>query len=136
MKRLAALALAVPAILLAGLALGPGDVRAGEQDRDEKKVEKRVIVRPAGRSMLGVGLDETEGELRGAKVRSVEEGSPAEKAGIKGGDVIVRFDGIRVDNIYDYTFALRSRKPGQDVRITVKRGGQELDLVATLGRRP
>ena len=50
--------------------------------------------------------------------------------------MIVRFDGIRVDNIYDYTFALRSRKPGQDVRITVKRGGQELDLVATLGRRP
>ena len=37
-------------------------------------------------------------------------------------DVIVRFDGIRVDNIYDYTFALRSRKPGQNVRITVKRG--------------
>jgi hypothetical protein len=41
-----------------------------------------------------------------------------------------------VDNIYDYTFALRTRKPGQDVRITVKRGGQTVDLVATLGRRP
>jgi len=38
--------------------------------------------------------------------------------------VIVRFDGIRVDNIYDYTFALRSRKPGQDVRITVKRAAR------------
>jgi S1-C subfamily serine protease len=43
---------------------------------------------------------------------------------------------VHIDNIYDYTYALRSRKPGQQVRITVKRGDQELDLVATLGRRP
>jgi S1-C subfamily serine protease len=50
--------------------------------------------------------------------------------------VIVRFDGIRVDNIYDYTFGLRTRKPGQEVRITVKRGGNDVELVATLGRRP
>lgn len=76
---------------------------------------------------------QTEG---GVLLSGVRNGGPAEKAGLKGGDVIVRFDGIRVDNIYDYTFALRSRKPGQDVRITVKRGGQEVDLVATLGRRP
>ena len=43
---------------------------------------------------------------------------------------------MRVDNIHDFTFGLRTRKPGQDVRITVKRGGQEMDFVATLGRRP
>ena len=66
----------------------------------------------------------------------MRDGSPAQKAGLAANDVIVRFDGIRVDNIYDYTFALRTRKPGQDVRITVKRGGQSVDLVATLGRRP
>jgi hypothetical protein len=76
---------------------------------------------------------QTEG---GVLLSGVRTGAPADKAGLKGGDVIVRFDGIRVDNIYDYTFALRSRKPGQDVRITVKRDGSELDLVATLGRRP
>ena len=50
--------------------------------------------------------------------------------------MIVKFDGVRIDNIYDYTFALRSRKPGQTVRITVKRGGVESERVATLGRRP
>jgi len=76
---------------------------------------------------------QTEG---GVLLDGVREGSPAEKAGLRAGDVIVRFDGVRVDNIYDYTFALRTRKPGQDVRITVKRGGQDTDLVATLGRRP
>jgi hypothetical protein len=76
---------------------------------------------------------QTEG---GVLLGDVRDGSPAQKAGLRGGDVIIRFDGVRVDNIYDYTFALRTRKPGQDVRITVKRGGQETDLVATLGRRP
>jgi len=76
---------------------------------------------------------QTEG---GVLLDDVRDGSPAQKAGIKGGDVIVRFDGMRVDNIYDYTFGLRTRKPGQEVRITVKRDGKEVDLVATLGRRP
>ena len=76
---------------------------------------------------------QTEG---GVLLSGVRNGSPADQAGLKGGDVIVLFDGIRVDNIYDYTFALRSRKPGQDVHITVKRGGAEQILTATLGRRP
>jgi len=72
----------------------------------------------------------------GVLLSGVRSGGPAEKAGLLGGDVIVKFDGIQIDNIYDYTFALRSRKPGQAVRITVKRAGAEKDLVATLGRRP
>ncbi len=76
---------------------------------------------------------QTEG---GVLLSGVRAGSPAEKAGLLQGDVIVKFDDVRIDNIYDYTFALRSRKPGQDVRITVKRGAEERTLVATLGRRP
>jgi serine protease Do len=132
MKRLAALALAVPAILLAGLALGPGDVRAGEKDQDEKKVEKRVIVRHAGGAMLGVGLDETEGDLRGAKVRSVEEGSPAEKAGIKEGDVIVRFDGEAVRSAGQLARLVGETPAGRSVGIDVSRGGATQKLTATL----
>jgi hypothetical protein len=76
---------------------------------------------------------QTEG---GVLLSGVRDNSPAHKSGLAANDVIVRFDGIRVDNIYDYTFALRTRKPGQDVRITVKRGGLDVDLIATLGRRP
>jgi hypothetical protein len=76
---------------------------------------------------------QTEG---GVLLSGVRGGSPADSAGLKGGDTIIRFDGLRVDNIYDYTFALRSRKPGQAVRITVKRDGAERELVATLRRRP
>src|SRR5262249_34952120 len=76
---------------------------------------------------------QTEG---GVLLSGVPEGGPAATAGIQGGDVIIKFDGVRIDNIYDYTYALRSRKPGQQVRITVKRKGGEQDLLVTLGRRP
>ena len=72
----------------------------------------------------------------GVLLSGVRAGSPADSAGLRGGDTVVRFDGIAIDNIYDYTFALRSRKPGQRVRITVARGGREVELAATLGRRP
>ncbi|HYM79948.1 MAG TPA: M20/M25/M40 family metallo-hydrolase [Candidatus Limnocylindria bacterium] len=76
---------------------------------------------------------QTEG---GVKLSGVRAGGPAERAGLKAEDVIVKFDGVRVDNIYDYTFALRSRKPGQTVRITLLRAGSEKELLATLERRP
>jgi hypothetical protein len=76
---------------------------------------------------------QTEG---GVLLSGVRDGSPAAEAGLQAADVIIRFDGMRVDNIYDYTFALQTRKPGQQVRITVKRGDREQELLATLGRRP
>ncbi len=76
---------------------------------------------------------QTEG---GVLLSGVRDGSPAQVAGLKGGDTIIGFDGIGIGNVYDYTFALRSRKPGQQVRITVKRGDQKVELLATLGRRP
>jgi S1-C subfamily serine protease len=132
MKRLAALALGVPAILVAGLALGPGDVRAGETDQDGKRVEKRVVVRHAGGSRLGVGLEDTEGDVRGTKVRSVEEGSPAEKAGIKEGDVIVRFDGEAVRSASQLARLVGETPAGRSVAIEVTRGSATQKLTATL----
>jgi len=132
MKRLAALALGIPAILLAGLALGPGGVRAGETDQDGQKIEKRVVVRHAGGSRLGVGLEDTEGDVRGTKVRSVEEGSPAEKAGIKDGDVIVRFDGEAVRSASQLARLVGETPAGRSVAIEVTRGGATQKLTATL----
>jgi S1-C subfamily serine protease len=132
MKRLAALALGVPAILLSGLALGPGDVRAGGNDDDQKRVEKRVVVRHSGGGRLGVGLDDPEGEQRGATVRSVEEGSAAEKAGIKQGDVIVRFDGEAVRSAAQLARLVGETPAGRAVAVEVTRAGATQKLTATL----
>lgn len=137
MKGLQVLAAGAAVALAAGLVLGPGDVRAGDPEK-EKKVERRVIVRGGGGAFLGVGLDDTEGDRRGAKVRSVEEGSPAAKAGIQDGDVIVRFDGEAVRSASQLARLVRETPAGRSVSIEVSRGGATQKLEATLaegGRR-
>ncbi|MFZ2491985.1 MAG: M28 family peptidase [Thermoanaerobaculia bacterium] len=71
----------------------------------------------------------------GVKISDARPGSPAEKAGLKGGDVIVEIAGTRIDNLYDMTYALQDHKPGEIVDIIVLRGGEKKTLRATLGSR-
>jgi S1-C subfamily serine protease len=145
MKRSAAVALAVLSLLLAGFAIGTSGVRAGglEGDGDERhvdeKIERRIeVVRlgGGGRAFLGVGLDEVEGDARGAKVRTVEPDSPAEKAGFQEGDVIVGFDGAEVRSARQLVRLVRETPSGRVVPIEVKRAGGTRELTATLAERP
>ena len=135
MKRLTTLALAVPAVLVAGLALGPWHARAGEKDGEQEKVEKKVVVRHAGGGRLGVSLADTEGDVRGAKVRSVEEGSAAEKAGIKEDDLVVRFDGEAVRSASHLARLVGETPAGRAVPIEVTRGGATHTTMAPAGPR-
>jgi len=75
-------------------------------------------------------------EEKGVKLSGVREGSPAEKGGIKGGDVIIGYAGKPISSIYDYTDSLGRNKPGDMVEIVVKRDGKEVTLSVTLGSRP
>ncbi len=75
-------------------------------------------------------------EDKGVKLSAVREGSPAEKGGIKGGDVIVGYAGKPIATIYDYTDSLGRSKPGDKVEIVVKRDGKDVTLEVTLGSRP
>ena len=74
-------------------------------------------------------------DTKGVKLEGVREGSPAEKGGLKGGDVIVGFGGKPVATIYDYTESLGRYKPDDIVEVVVKRDGKETTLKVTLGRR-
>jgi peptidase M28-like protein/PDZ domain-containing protein len=74
--------------------------------------------------------------VEGVQLTGVREGSPAEKAGIRGGDIIIRFGGKAIKNIYDYTFALRDARAGIPVNVTVRRGGQTRVLRVVPARRP
>ncbi len=69
------------------------------------------------------------------KVSAVRKGSPAEKAGLRGGDIIRKFGGKTVKNIYDYTYALQDFRPGDEVEVVVKRGEKILQLKAVLEKR-
>ena len=75
-------------------------------------------------------------EDKGVKLSAVREGSPAEKGGIKGGDVIIGYAGKPIATIYDYTDSLGRSKPGEKVEIVVKRDGKDVTLNVTLGSRP
>jgi hypothetical protein len=71
----------------------------------------------------------------GVKFADVREGSPAAKAGFKAGDVMVEFDGKPIQNLYDFTYALRARKPGDTVQVKVLRDGKAIEAAVLLTKR-
>jgi Tol biopolymer transport system component len=71
----------------------------------------------------------------GVKISGVREGSPAEKGGLKSEDVIIKFDDIKINTIYDYTYAIKSKKPGDKILITVIRNGKENKFEVIAGKK-
>ncbi|HZY09574.1 MAG TPA: PDZ domain-containing protein, partial [Bacteroidota bacterium] len=74
-------------------------------------------------------------DVSGLKISGTRPGSAAEKAGLKDGDVIIKFKGKDIKNIYDFTNVLSECKPGDEVIIVVKRGTEEHSLTALLEAR-
>jgi putative serine protease PepD len=72
----------------------------------------------------------------GAQVGSVSAGTPAEKAGLKAGDVITALDGKPITKADDLTAAVTAHAPNDKVTLTVTRGGKTLTIDVTLGARP
>ncbi|MBI4892427.1 MAG: M28 family peptidase [Acidobacteria bacterium] len=76
------------------------------------------------------------GETKGGfRVSDVTKGSPADEAGLKGGDLIVEFDGKPISSLYDFTYALRTKKPGDEVVVKYKRGSEVKETKAKLRSR-
>jgi serine protease Do len=136
-RQFALVAGAAAATIVAGLLLAPGVARArGDHDDDkDKTVEKRVVVRHGGGGRLGVSIEDPKGDARGASVRSVEADSPAEKAGLKEGDVITRFDGEAVRSAAQLGRLVAETPSGRSVAVEVTRGGATQQLSATLAER-
>lgn len=80
------------------------------------------------RIYLGTIPDYSQEGVKGVRVSGASKNSPAEKAGIKTGDVIVEFDQTKIENLYDYVYSLQSAKPNKPTRISVLRQGQKVDL--------
>lgn len=71
----------------------------------------------------------------GVLLEAVLEGTAADKAGIKGGDVLVKFGENKITILEDFEGALRQHKPGDKVKVSVRRGTETIDVEVTLGRR-
>ena len=75
-------------------------------------------------------------EGQGVKFAEVRAGSPAAKAGLRGGDIMISFAGMPIKTLYDFTFALREKKPGDRVDVIVMREGKEVKATVELTTRP
>jgi membrane-associated protease RseP (regulator of RpoE activity) len=71
----------------------------------------------------------------GVRFSDVRPGSPAAKAGLKAGDILVQFGDKPIHNLYDFTDALRASKVGQVVEVKVLRDGQPLTVSVKLEQR-
>jgi serine protease Do len=77
-----------------------------------------------------------ESDKNDCTVTTVDKNSPADKAGMRVGDVILKFDGKEVKNYEDVRTIFRKKKPGDEVEIEVKRDTETLTLRLTIGKRP
>ena len=70
----------------------------------------------------------------GVAVVSVEKGSPAEKAGLKKGDIIFEIDGEHTSNIAEFRYELYRHEVGETVEVTFYRKEKKMKLKITLGK--
>jgi serine protease Do len=128
------------ALIAAGAATS-ATVGAHDEDNRVRKLDRRVEVIRAGGGKLGVRLEDVDKEdvarlklsaERGAIVKSVSPETAAEKAGIKDGDVIVRYEGETVQSAAQLARLVRETPAGRTVAIEVSRNGAVQKLSATL----
>ena len=96
------------------------------------------------RAFLGVGVREVDGERvkalnlkeeYGVEVIRVDEGSPAELGGIKAGDVVLAFNGQRVEGTGQFVRLVRETPPGRTVNLSIVRKGEQQAVSVALGTR-
>ena len=110
----------------------PDGVEPGDEDPIIREVQRRVQVMGGPDVQIGVSIRDLEGEQahggRGAVVAGVRADSPAAKAGIKDGDVIVEFDGERVRSAKHLSRLVAETPTGRSVKVVVERDGGRVDL--------
>ena len=84
---------------------------------------------------LGTIPDYVAGDVKGLKLSGVAADGPAAKAGVRGGDIIVQLAGKKIEDIYDYTYAIEALKIGEEVKIVVQRGKKTVTMKVIPGSR-
>src|SRR5437868_2280693 len=75
-------------------------------------------------------------DVRGVAVEKVMDKSPAEAAGLKEGDVIVKFNGDEISSVRKLTRLIGEVSPDHQATVTILRGGREQDINVTIAKRP
>jgi serine protease Do len=105
---------------------------------------ERVIITKGSGSFLGIGVQEIDAdrakalnlrEERGVEVTRVEDDSPAAKGGIKTGDVVLEYNGDRVEGVEQFMRMVRETPPGREVKLSIARSGNPQQLTMKTGSR-
>src|SRR5882724_6388569 len=108
------------------------------------RASRRIVMQSAPSSFLGVGVSEIDSERakalnlkeeRGVEVKNVDEDSPAAKAGVKVGDVVLDYNGQRVEGMEQFVRFVRETPVGRAVKLLISRNGATQTLTATIGSR-
>jgi serine protease Do len=103
-------------------------------------------VRPLpGGSYLGIGIQEINADRAKAlklppgavvEITRVGPGSPADKAGLRTGDVVLQYNGVRVEGIEHFSRIVRDTPVGRDVKLDILRNGVQQTVTAKIGQHP
>lgn len=138
--------LVTAAYIAAGSLFVPGFVQQAPGQRTQASTPRArgVVARTGAASFLGVGVAEIDSERakalnlkeeRGVEIKSVEPESPAAKAGLKEGDVILEYNGQAVEGNEQFVRLIRETPVGRQARLSIWRNGGQQALTATIGAR-
>lgn len=96
-----------------------------------KKERAKGPERRGLRIYLGTIPDYTKTDFKGVQLSGVQKAGPAEKAGLKMGDIIVQLAGHKVENLYDYMNIMANLKAGEKTKVVVKRESKEVPIELT-----
>lgn len=98
------------------------------------QVQGRASIERSGSRPYFGSIPDFSSDANGYAIQGVSPGSPADKAGVKGGDVIVELGGNKIGSLDDFDLALRKFSAGEDVEVVVRRKGEEVKLHVTLAQ--
>ncbi len=126
------------------LVAGTAAIAAQDEAQTKEKMVTELVTELRGGSFLGVGVAEITAErakelklkeVHGVEVTSVEDDSPAAKAGLKKGDVVTEYNGQRVQGVAQFVRLVRETPAGRKASIAVNREGAVQNLEATIAER-
>lgn len=115
-----------------------------EAPRARTATNRSIVIRKTGSSYLGIGVAEIDSErakalslkeVHGVEVKSVDRDSPAAKAGLKESDVVLEYNGQRIEGSEQFVRLVRETPVDRQVKLLVWRNGGTQTLTATIGHR-
>ena len=131
-------------ILSAGVALAQQTAPPAPPEAPDEPFDQNFSILIDGGGFLGVYAENISREnmnryhvnqVRGVGITQIVKDSPAEKAGLRKDDVILRLDGENVSSVRKLNRLVSELSPDQSVKVSISRGGSEQEVTATIGKR-